>query len=169
MERIPLQIATFGAGCFWGVEGAFRRLAGVKSTQVGYAGGSMEYPTYDDVCTDRTGHAEVVEVTFDPQVISYPRSARSFLGQPQSHHLESPGSRRRFAVPVGDLLSFARNRKPKPRLPRRRADAVSPAHRDRGLSPRQTFWRAEEYHQQYLEKRGRMPFWLAAATILRRE
>ncbi len=78
MEQSPLQKATFGAGCFWGVEATFRRLAGVKSTQVGYAGGSMEHPTYHDVCTDRTGHAEVVEVTFDPQVISYPNCSKSF-------------------------------------------------------------------------------------------
>src|ERR1700688_1884663 len=71
MEQSPLQKATFGAGCFWGVEAAFRRLAGGKSTQVGYAGGTTRKPTYEDVCTDQTCHAEVVEVTFDPQVTSY--------------------------------------------------------------------------------------------------
>ena len=77
-----LEKATFGAGCFWGVEAAFRRLSGVRATAVGYMGGKMPQPTYRDVCTDSTGHAEVVEVTFDPQVISYHDLLEVFLDQP---------------------------------------------------------------------------------------
>lgn len=71
MEPEKTELATFGAGCFWGVEAAFRRLAGVASTRVGYLGGKLENPTYHDVCSDRTGHAEVVEVAFNPAVISF--------------------------------------------------------------------------------------------------
>ena len=70
--------ATFGAGCFWGVEEAFRGLPGVNSTAVGYAGGTLENPSYQDVCTDRTGHAEVVEVDYDPDKIRYEKLMQTF-------------------------------------------------------------------------------------------
>ena len=70
--------ATFGAGCFWGVEAAFRRVPGVIDTAVGYSGGNLRKPTYEDVCTDRTGHAEVVQVTYDPAMVSYERLLEVF-------------------------------------------------------------------------------------------
>ena len=73
-----MEKATFGAGCFWGVEAAFRQIKGVKATAVGYMGGKFKDPTYQDVCTDRTGHAEVVEVEFDPSEVPYEELLRVF-------------------------------------------------------------------------------------------
>ena len=90
-----LSKASFGAGCFWGVEAAFRRLAGVKSTQVGYMGGTTKNPTYEDVCTDTTGHAEVVEITYDPQVLSYHDLLEVFWDNHNPDHAQPAGSGRR--------------------------------------------------------------------------
>ena len=95
--------ATFGAGCFWGVEAAFRQLDGVTATRVGYAGGELDNPTYEDVCSHRTGHAEVVEVTYDPEQVSYERPARRLLAQARPDAAEPPGMGHRRPVPLGDL------------------------------------------------------------------
>ncbi len=151
-DRAPAK-ATFGAGCFWGVEAEFRRLAGVKSTQVGYMGGTLEHPTYEDVCTDRTGHAEVVEVTFDPQVISYRDLLEVFWNNhnPTTLNRQGPdvGAQYRSAVfyHSPEQLTEARASRDaaQTRFPRPIVTQIVPA---------STFWRAEEYHQQYLEKRG---------------
>jgi peptide-methionine (S)-S-oxide reductase len=147
------EIATFGAGCFWGVEAAFRRLAGVVSTRVGYAGGDKRNPTYKDVCTDTTGHAEVVEVTFDPAVISYHDLLNVFW---ENH---DPTTKNRQGPDVGkqyrSVIFF--------HSPEQEAEAK--ASRDEAqkhvkrpivteIVPAQEFWAAEDYHQQYLEKRG---------------
>jgi peptide-methionine (S)-S-oxide reductase len=153
MEQSPLQKATFGAGCFWGVEATFRRLAGVKSTQVGYAGGSMEHPTYHDVCTDRTGHAEVVEVTFDPQVISFPELLEVFWDNhnPTTLNRQGPdhGSQYRSVIfydsPEQEAEARASRDAAQSRFPRPIVTQIVPA---------ASFWPAEDYHQQYLEKRG---------------
>ncbi len=153
MEQSPLQKATFGAGCFWGVEATFRRLAGVKSTQVGYAGGSMEHPTYHDVCTDRTGHAEVVEVAFDPQVISFPELLEVFWDNhnPTTLNRQGPdhGSQYRSVIfyhsPEQEAEARASRDAAQSRFPRPIVTQIVPA------AP---FWPAEDYHQQYLEKRG---------------
>jgi peptide-methionine (S)-S-oxide reductase len=145
--------ATFGAGCFWGVEATFQRLAGVTSTQVGYAGGTKPEPAYEDVCTDRTGHAEVVEVTFDPSVISYHDLLNVFWDNhdPTTLNRQGPdfGSQYRsvifFHSPEQEATARASLAEAQGRFRRPIVTQIVPA---------TEFWRAEEYHQQYLEKRG---------------
>jgi len=153
MEPANIEKATFGAGCFWGVEAAFRRLAGVKSTAVGYMGGTLRNPSYEAVCTDRTGHAEVVEVTFDPQVISYHDLLETFWDNhnPTTRDRQGPdvGSQYRSAIfyYTPEQLVEARNS-------REAAQTRFPKPIVTQIVPASDFWRAEEYHQQYLEKRG---------------
>ena len=147
--------ATFAAGCFWGVEAAFRQVSGVVDTAVGYTGGSLANPTYEDVCTDRTGHVEAVEVTFDPSRVGYEDLLNVFWENhdPTQKNRQGPdvGTQYRSAIFFHD--------------PAQRDAAI--ASRDRleksgrfrrpivtEIVPAATFWRAEEYHQKYLEKRG---------------
>ena len=145
--------ATLGAGCFWGVEATFRRLAGVKSTAVGYMGGQLKNPTYKDVCTDATGHAEVLEVTFDPEAISYHDILEVFWDNhnPTTLNRQGPdvGTQYRSAIfyhsPVQEAEAQASRDAAQARFPRPIVTEISPA---------TEFWRAEEYHQQYLGKRG---------------
>jgi len=148
--------ATFGAGCFWGVEAAFAALPGVTATAVGYEGGATQQPTYKDVCTDSTGHAEVVELEFDPQRIHYEQLLDVFftLHDPTTLNRQGPdwGTQYRSAIfyhsteqqaaalaKIEQLTADGRFR------PKRIVTKVEPA---------QTFWKAEDYHQRYLEKRG---------------
>jgi peptide-methionine (S)-S-oxide reductase len=147
--------ATFGAGCFWGVEAAFRGVPGVVSTSVGYMGGNLKNPTYQDVCTDRTGHAEVVEVTYDSAKVSYPDLLKVFweIHDPTQLNRQGPdvGTQYRTAIFFHTPEQEAAARASKERLER------SGAYRKRlatEITPVGEFWRAEEYHQQYLEKRG---------------
>ncbi len=134
-----MEKATFGAGCFWGVEATFRRLAGVKSTQVGYAGGKLDHPTYEDVCTDRTGHAEVVEVTFDPKVISYHDLLEVFWNNhnPTTLNRQGPDVRYRSTARPFSFIRPSRKPKRKPRATPRRP--IFPAHRDPDRAG-PTFW-----------------------------
>jgi peptide-methionine (S)-S-oxide reductase len=147
--------ATFAAGCFWGVEEAFRQLPGVVSTQVGYAGGATERPTYQDVCTDRTGHAEVVEVEYDPERVSYEQLLDVFWSahDPTQLNRQGPdvGTQYRSAIFFHTPEQEAAARQSKESLGqsgRYRRPVVT------AIVPAMTFWPAEDYHQQYLAKRG---------------
>jgi len=147
--------ATFGGGCFWGVEVAFRQIPGVTATQVGYMGGSLKNPTYKDVCTDRTGHAEVVEVTYDPAKVSYEDVLKVFwtCHDPTQMNRQGPdvGTQYRSAIFYHTAEQQAAAQASKQELERAGAfkrPIVT------AIVPATEFWRAEEYHQQYLQKRG---------------
>lgn len=150
-----MEKATFGAGCFWGVEAAFREVKGVKATAVGYAGGTLENPTYQDVCTDRTGHAEVVQVEYDPAVASYEQLLDAFWGNhdPTTLNRQGPdvGTQYRSVIfyhtPEQQALAEASKEKQQASGRFKRPIVTQ-------ILPAPTFYRAEDYHQQYLEKRG---------------
>ena len=150
-----MEKATFGAGCFWGVEAAFRQMKGVVSTAVGYMGGTLTNPTYQDVCTDRTGHAEVVQVEFDPAQVSYQDLLRVFW---ENHDPTTPN---RQGPDVGtqyrSVIFFHTPEQEAAAKASRDALEKSGTYRRpivTEIQPAPEFWRAEEYHQQYLEKRG---------------
>jgi peptide-methionine (S)-S-oxide reductase len=145
--------ATFGAGCFWGVEAAFRQIDGVTATAVGYEGGTLENPTYEDVCSHTTGHAEVVEVTYDPEQVSYEDLLKVFWGK------HDPTQLNRQGWDVGDQyrsVVFVHDDEQQEAALRSKAEEQ--AHYSQPvvtqIEPAQTFHEAEDYHQQYLEKRG---------------
>jgi peptide-methionine (S)-S-oxide reductase len=153
---MSIEKATFGAGCFWGVEAKFAAMPGVAATAVGYEGGKLDNPSYKDVCTDQTGHAEVVELDFDNEKITFEQLLDAFfaLHDPTTMNRQGPdwGTQYRSAVffhspeqeqqaraKIEQLGSEGRYK------PKRIVTQVVPA---------EAFWRAEEYHQRYLEKRG---------------
>ncbi|HEY3131686.1 MAG TPA: peptide-methionine (S)-S-oxide reductase MsrA [Acidobacteriota bacterium] len=150
-----MKKATFAAGCFWGVEAAFRQVPGVTSTSVGYTGGSLENPTYEDVCTDRTGHAEAVEVDYDPSRVSYQELLRVFWENhdPTTLNRQGPdvGTQYRSAIFFHDAEQEAAAKASKEQL-EQSGDYKRPLVTE--ILPSPKFYRAEEYHQQYLEKRG---------------
>lgn len=150
-----LEKATFAAGCFWGVEARFSEMHGVLDTAVGYEGGTLEHPTYKEVCTDRTGHAEAVQITFDNSRLRYEELLDAFfsLHDPTQLNRQGPdwGSQYRSVVfthseeqanearaKIDELCAAGTFRKPIVTV----------------VTPATNFWKAEEYHQRYLEKRG---------------
>jgi peptide-methionine (S)-S-oxide reductase len=148
------EIATFGAGCFWGVEVAFRNVPGVVDTAVGYEGGTLPNPTYEDVCSKKTGHAEVVQVAFDPDEISYDQLLDVFWDEhdPTQVNRQGPdiGSNYRSAIFFHSPEQQEQALESKARVQARFARPIATE-----ITPASDFWRAEEYHQQYLVKRGR--------------
>ncbi|MEA2498627.1 MAG: peptide-methionine (S)-S-oxide reductase [Actinomycetota bacterium] len=150
--------ATFGAGCFWGVEAAYRQIQGVLSTRVGYLGGTYENPTYHDVCTGKTGHAEVVEVTYDPERVSYDDLLKVFWENhdPTTKDRQGPdvGTQYRSAIFVHDDAQRELAASSKEKL-----DASGQLRRPvvTEITQASTFYEAEDYHQQYLKKRGLSP------------
>jgi peptide-methionine (S)-S-oxide reductase len=144
--------ATFAAGCFWGVEAVFRKLPGVQSTTVGYTGGTYENPTYHDVCSGRTGHAEAVLVEYDPDEVSYEELLNVFWEShdPTTRDRQGPdiGSQYRSAIFVHNHAQRDAAIASKERLAEHGTPAVTE------VVPAATFYRAEDYHQQYFDKRG---------------
>ena len=155
-EQAPVtEKATFGAGCFWGVEATFRQVPGVVDAAVGYAGGTMENPTYKDVCSDRTGHAEVVQIDFDPAQVSYEQLLDVFWDNhdPTTLNRQGPdeGSQYRSVIFFHSPEQEAAARASK------EARDASGTHRKpivTAIEPASTFYRAEEYHQQFLARSG---------------
>lgn len=150
-----MEKATFGAGCFWGIEVAFRQMPGVVDAAVGYMGGTVDRPTYEQVCTDRTGHAEVVQVDYDPAEVSYEALLDLFW------HSHNPTEVNRQGPDVGSqyrsVIFFHTPQQEAAALAAREKLAASGLfHRPIAtqILPAGTFWRAEEYHQRYLERRG---------------
>ncbi len=148
-----MEKTTFAAGCFWGVEAAFRQVEGVVDAQVGYSGGTFSNPTYRDVCTDRTGHAEVVEVTFDPSRVSYEQLLEVFwkIHDPTQVNRQGPdvGTQYRSAIffHSPEQETAARASKEKQQAGFRKPIVTE-------IAPASKFYRAEEYHQRYFEKQG---------------
>lgn len=150
-----MEKTTFAAGCFWGIEESFRALPGVVDTAVGFMGGTTDSPSYREVCTGRTGHAEVVHLEYDPTKVSYEKLLETFweCHDPTTLNRQGPdvGSQYRSAIyfhtPAQEVAA---------RASLERADSSGRFRRPivTAIEPASAFWRAEEYHQRYLEKRG---------------
>jgi len=153
-KKINMEKATFAAGCFWGIEAIFEQLIGVEQTTVGYTGGNLKNPTYDEVCTDKTGHAEAVEIIFDPKQITYEQLLETFwmIHDPTQKNRQGPdvGTQYRSAI-------FYHNQEQKQIA----EHSKKQKEKDLGMiiqtqiTPAKEFYPAEEYHQKYFKKQGR--------------
>ena len=155
MNENRTELATFGAGCFWGVEEEFRKLHGVISTKVGYLGGNKDNPSYEEICSDETGHAEVVEVIFDCEKINYEQLLNLFW------NIHNPTQLNRQGVDVGTqyrsaIFYHSEEQKEKAISSKNNLEKENKYSRPivTEISQVKTFWEAEDYHQQYLTKRG---------------
>lgn len=155
MDENNLQIATFAAGCFWGVEDAFMKTKGVKSTRVGYIGGNLPNPTYEDVCTDRTGHAEAIQLEYDPKEISYKELLDLFwsIHNPTTKNRQGPdiGSQYRSTIFYHTLGQE--------RIARKLRQELDDSNKFQNkivteIVPASTFYQAEDNHQKYYQKIG---------------
>ncbi|WP_240903711.1 peptide-methionine (S)-S-oxide reductase MsrA [Chengkuizengella sediminis] len=150
-----MEKATFGAGCFWGVEAIFQKINGVSKTEVGYLGGTKESPTYQEVCTGGTGHAEVVQLEFDPNIVSYEDLLEVFWENhnPTTLNRQGPdiGTQYRSAIfyhTDGQKENASQSKQEKQNSGKYKKEIVTE------ITPASTFHKAEEYHQKYLEKKG---------------
>ena len=152
---MAIERATFGAGCFWGVEARFAEIPGVIDTAAGYEGGDLEQPTYKDVCTDATGHAEVVDVTFDSSRVSYDTLLDAFFAMhdPTQVNRQGPdwGTQYRSVI---FSRSDEQTRQAREKVEELNATGAYRKPIATQVLPATAFWKAEEYHQRYLEKRG---------------
>ena len=155
MSNKNIQLATFAAGCFWGIEEAFRKTKGIKATMVGYTGGRLENPTYEDVCTDKTGHAEAVQIQFDPSEVSYEKLLDVFWS------IHDPTTMNRQGPDIGSqyrsIISFYTSEQEE--IAKKSKEALERSGKFKNkivteILPASTFYKAEEYHQQYYMKRG---------------
>jgi len=151
-----VEKAMFAAGCFWGVQARFDKIKGVVATQVGYTGGRTENPTYEEVCSGDTGHAEAVEVTFDPAIVSYEELLKAFW------NMHNPTTKNRQGFDIGSQYRSAvfyhnEEQKNAAEKVKQELEAIKkfPMPIVTEITPASTFYKAEEYHQKYYEKTGR--------------
>lgn len=150
-----MEQAIFGAGCFWGVEAEFRKLKGVLNTSVGYTGGSTKNPTYKDVCSYATGHAEVVQIDFDPRIITYEELLNTFWS------IHNPTTLNRQGPDIGSqyrsVIYYMNEEQKDKALSKLEELDISKKYKDpivTEIKPAIEYYLAEDYHQQYFEKRG---------------